>query len=509
MELLVKVNGQKLSNANTERTLVAGSQEFVKFIFQMDDDWSPLNTFVQFSQNGYSYNVYLDENYSAYLPIEIVSGQFTVALQGNLGYTIGKSSTLLYRIEKDPIISDAMSTEIAQSLYDQIAGQIGSLQTRVTALEGDDYTAAEIQTNVERIMQEYLDADYFAALSLADGSVPRRKIDSSFEADLQNMDAKATQAYTRANEKTKTIVVTSLPSVANADTTADYVVNGSDGCLYYRVINGVWKMVGGSMAMVYTDTLPSTGNTFTDYYLDRGTFFEHYRWYDDDPTDSDSGEYHLVGVDSYTKTEVDDLIDALRNDTFYEPIEITTFTINPATVEMGSEVTTITATFALNKVPVTLTIDGSSITAAQSGTHEITGSYTSRTVFTLAATDAGSSSFDPASASKTAALNFYNSVYYGASAIPSTIDSEFLLGLTSALASSKAKTVTVNAGSGQYIWYASPTRFGSCSFNVGGFDGGFTLAATFSHTNDSGYEENYYVYRSDNANLGNTTVKIS
>lgn len=495
MEVLVNVKGQKLTYANSERTLVAGSQEFVKFVFQMDEDWSPLNTFAQFSQFGSSYNVYLDSSYSAYLPIEIVSGIFTVALQGNLGYTIGKSNALRLSIEKDPIVSDAMSTQISQSLYDQVAGQIGSLQTRVSALEGDDYTAAEIQENVERIMQEYLEADYFAAMSIGDGSISRAKINAAFEADLQNMSAAISAADTKAGSKTKTIVVSTLPSVSSADTTADYILNNSDGCLYYRVINGEWVMVGGSVARVYSTELPETGNTFTDYYLDKTTYYEHYRWYD--------SAFHLVGVDSYTKSEVGQIIT-------YKPIEITAFSISPSQAEMGSTVSSVTATYTFNKAPATATINGSSITAQTTGSESVSLSATENTTITLAGTDSGSPAHNAASTSKSVTLTFLNKVYYGAYSAQNEYDSAFLLGLSgSALASSKAKTVTVNAGSGQYIYYASPTRFGTCNFNVGGFDGGFTLQDTISHTNASGYTENYYIYRSDNANLGNTTVKIT
>lgn len=81
--------------------------------------------------------------------------------------------------------------------------------------------------------------------------------------------------------------------------------------------------------------------------------------------------------------------------------------------------------------------------------------------------------------------------------------------MSKALQSNKAKTFDVTTGSGQYIWYAIPSRYGTPSFNVGGFDGGFSKVSTVSYTNPSGYTENYDVYRSDNANLGKKTVKVS
>jgi hypothetical protein len=44
---------------------------------------------------------------------------------------------------------------------------------------------------------------------------------------------------------------------------------------------------------------------------------------------------------------------------------------------------------------------------------------------------------------------------------------------------------------------------------VGGFEGGFSKAATFDFTNASGYTESYDVWLSDEMNLGSTSVKVS
>ena len=200
-------------------------------------------------------------------------------------------------------------------------------------------------------------------------------------------------------------------------------------------------------------------------------------------------------------------IEANIADILYEAIAISSFTVSPSTAEMGSTVSSATLAYSLNKVPESATLDGNSQTIENvSGTIGLTGlSLTANKTWTLAVTDARE-----ATATKTATLSFLNRVYYGAASAPGTINSTFLLGLTgSVLTGSKSRTITENAGSGKYIWYAVPSRFGACSFNVGGFDGGFTKVSTFSHTNASGYSENYDVYRSDNAGLGSTTVKVT
>ena len=83
------------------------------------------------------------------------------------------------------------------------------------------------------------------------------------------------------------------------------------------------------------------------------------------------------------------------------------------------------------------------------------------------------------------------------------------MGLTKTLQASKAKTFTVNAGTGKHIYYIIPTRYGTPVFKVGGFEGGFAKLGTVNFTNASNYAENYDVYKSSNDNLGNTTVVVS
>ena len=121
-------------------------------------------------------------------------------------------------------------------------------------------------------------------------------------------------------------------------------------------------------------------------------------------------------------------------------------------------------------------------------------------VFRVKATDALEHTI---SAEKSVA--FQNGVYTGAGGASTAISS-----LNKTLQASRAKTFTVTAGAGEYVWYACPVRYGSPVFKVGGFEGGFDLVnASASYTNPSGYTENYQVWRSTNANLGTMTVTVS
>ena len=214
----------------------------------------------------------------------------------------------------------------------------------------------------------------------------------------------------------------------------------------------------------------------------------------------------------------------------YKAIAINSLTLNRNSVyEVGEPVTGFDATWVLNKTPAeqTITVPGATgsedtviienIGADVRSTTALTGYAaelwsgvkkqvkTSGTV-TVALTvkdDRG------AAASKTASIQWLNGVYTGAAAAPATIDSAFIRTLTKSLPGGRAKTFTVNAATGAYIWYACPVRYGTPAFNVGGFDGGFGKVATLDYTNPSGYTESYQVWRSDNAGLGSTTVVVS
>ena len=88
-------------------------------------------------------------------------------------------------------------------------------------------------------------------------------------------------------------------------------------------------------------------------------------------------------------------------------------------------------------------------------------------------------------------------------------DKTFLDSLTYELSDSKKRTITVQANTNQYIYYAVPTLFGTCTFTVGGFVGGFEKVGQYSYTNQYNHIEMYDIYKSENPNLGKTTVVIS
>lgn len=217
-------------------------------------------------------------------------------------------------------------------------------------------------------------------------------------------------------------------------------------------------------------------------------------------TPSGSGTAADTSYGNYGYETVGDALDSL----LYKAIAINSFSHNAGTKEMGSTVTSVTLSWSTNKTPTGLTLDGEAIDVSLTS-KALTGlSITSNKSFTLVATDE-----KDATATKTATISFLNGLYYGIGTVDASgITDSFIQGLTKTLTSSKAKTFTVDPASGEYIYYAIPTRFGTPTFYVGGFEGGFELLTTVQYTNASGYSEAYDVHRSTNAGLGSTEVVV-
>jgi hypothetical protein len=112
-------------------------------------------------------------------------------------------------------------------------------------------------------------------------------------------------------------------------------------------------------------------------------------------------------------------------------------------------------------------------------------------------------------ATKELTFSFVNKIYYGASSIQSGWTSEQIKILTNKeLSDVKERRFESFALENQYIIYAYPKRLGDAIISVSGVSGGFELPETISLTNDSGYIEDYYVYRSTNSGLGKLQIEI-
>lgn len=210
-------------------------------------------------------------------------------------------------------------------------------------------------------------------------------------------------------------------------------------------------------------------------------------------------------LDQGTKT-LPDALNELNRDLQYIPIEILAFSNNIGVAEKGSTLNELTLKWQLNKEPETILMNGQ-VRADLKTLRSLTlkdMALTADKTFMLQVTDEKGKT-----AQKNTSVVFQNGVYYGVSEIPEEVNNTFILSLSRSLQGSRTKTFSTTSTEDQYIWYAFPSRYGTPVFNVGGFDGGFTKAASISFTNASGYTEEYAVYRSDNSNLGTKTIKVT
>lgn len=238
MDILVNVANQKIKMATNLKKLIAGTQEFIRFKYNFTGEWDELTVFAQFIQNGVAYNQLLDSENCAYLPAEIGAGTVTMMLYGSGGNTIATTNYLTLVLDANIFVQDAQSTEITQSLYQQLVNTVKSYTTsterlqkqidlkaditalaaettraqdreeeledlidtkadktevtalgnRMTALENNSVIAAAIQAAVEQELLSYLESGKLANLAIEDGSITRAKVDANFEATLVKAD---------------------------------------------------------------------------------------------------------------------------------------------------------------------------------------------------------------------------------------------------------------------------------------------------------------------------------
>ena len=206
-------------------------------------------------------------------------------------------------------------------------------------------------------------------------------------------------------------------------------------------------------------------------------------------------------IETYSRKEIDAQFKEIANkiDEISNPFNINSFTVSPSTAQKGSTIN-VTVKWSYNKDINSQTLNNATLDVTLR--EKTFSSVNADVTYTLNAT-----STNNISKAKSETVKFYNGIYYGKSS-STTYDSALINSLTKVLSDSKARTITVNAGTREYIYYCLPSRLGTPNFNVGGFDGGFDKVETVSFTNSDGYTENYDIYKSNNANLGNTTIVI-
>jgi hypothetical protein len=223
------------------------------------------------------------------------------------------------------------------------------------------------------------------------------------------------------------------------------------------------------------------------------------------PTETKISEMITIATEQRLK-DLETSVEEIIADKNYKNIDITAFSCPGAgTYEMGRSVAAPTITWSLNKTPASQSLNGEAL-GVDVRSKAYDGKLTSSKTYTLTVKGQKGET-----ATKTGTFTFYNGVYWGAIADGATIDDAAILKLSKELRGDRKKTFTANAGAGQRIIYAFPSRYGTPTFNVGGFEGGFYKANAFPimFTNGSQYAEGYDVWLSDELGNGETKVTVS
>jgi len=227
-----------------------------------------------------------------------------------------------------------------------------------------------------------------------------------------------------------------------------------------------------------------------------------------------SGLPPVTGHDGYAVIEVGG-VPAFRpiRQTYIVPgFSITGFGGPPGVLEVGQTLTNPAFTASYTQAPSSATVidnagnpllDVSLTPTAFTYLHSYTRTGNNSTVaWTLAA------ALGVENGSLSVSTTWRPRLYYGIGPVGGS-DEAFIKALGSQpLAPSRNITFTVAPGSGQYIYYAAPTSYGTPTFIVNSFEGGFDFIATVAVTNAHGVTENYDLWRSHNPNLGTTTVQV-
>lgn len=226
----------------------------------------------------------------------------------------------------------------------------------------------------------------------------------------------------------------------------------------------------------------------------------------DKPTGGSGGEGGSGNAENieYINGDVSNVKEALDK-LLYTPPSVTSFSTTPSAgdYDIGRVLDSITFNWTTNKAITSQSITDIGDIPVNERSVQYDSTVLANKTFTITVSDGKQS------ASRSLNYRFMHRAYWGASTAPSSYNGAFISSLSnSRLTTTRTGTITLTAGAGQYIFYCFPASWGTPTFNVGGFDGGFELAATLSFTNGYGITTTYVIWKSDHPNLGSQTVLI-
>ena len=191
------------------------------------------------------------------------------------------------------------------------------------------------------------------------------------------------------------------------------------------------------------------------------------------------------------------------NEMTYIPITISSFENNIKFAKINSVLTgdiSFSWTLDGNVKSQTITGNGEEVVLTTDARSHIGsfGELTNTIDFTLKVQDPQGNSTNAVTT-----IEFVYEVFNGAAAAPAEYTVDFITNLNGILQPTKESVFTTNAGTNDYIYYCLPTSYKTPIFSAGGFVGGFTKVASIEYNATT-----YDIYRSDQTNLGETTITV-
>lgn len=155
----VDVIGQRIKIPTDQKVYVEKSRRFVKFRFNLSNDWAGLSCSAQFRQGDNAYECVLD-NGCVYLPTEIRVGNCDMVLHGTSENVETSSEPLRLYINEDIFVADAEEAITSPSLYGQLMDKIDATESSVSAL---DTRIVEVETLKRQTKEIFVTPEMFGA----------------------------------------------------------------------------------------------------------------------------------------------------------------------------------------------------------------------------------------------------------------------------------------------------------------------------------------------------------
>lgn len=173
-----------------------------------------------------------------------------------------------------------------------------------------------------------------------------------------------------------------------------------------------------------------------------------------------------------------------------------TFSLSVGTVEIGSTVLSVTATWSFNKTMVSTTLTDTTITPTDTTRTFPDLSLTSNKTYVLGFSDGSNSG------SISRAVTFSPKRYWGVHANTTLVDSD-IIAMSQEFSASKSKSISYDCSGGKYFYLCYPSSSGlPANATVGGLAFSDYTVSTQGFTNASGYTQNYNVVRCNNIQTG-------